>query len=278
MTTQFPTSPGRQYHSPSPKGHIPHDEVDYLDQQQTILTSANSILLTLTNTFLAVVFKSVPAFVPFIQIYYSFSYQFVTRAIAIGSFTTMSCVFVLPHILRLPANVAIFMECLLCCIGLFILWFFRGNEYSFVLGVALCFNAFQLQWGSSNAMISSFVSKSHQHIAHKYLSSLSAAWTLATFLFIGVGDILEFATFWTYLEVMFAACLVLALLNLLLLPRHSVQSWNEQWHSSPDDNSSTSSISMLDDFKVLFGLKVYRILIFSLALTFFAWAFYYTSV
>merc|ERR1719204_263863 len=34
---------------------------------------------------------------------------------------------------------------------------------------------------------------------------------------------------------------------------------------------------MLSDFKILFSLRVYRILIFNLALTFFAWSFYYTS-
>jgi len=236
----------------------------------------HSVLLTMTNTFLGVVFKSIPAFVPFIQDSYSFSYQFVTRAIAIGSLTTMSCVFVLPQVLRFPANVAMCFECMLCCCGLAVLWYFGSNEYLFVLGVALCFNSWQLQWGSSNAMISSFVSDSEQHLSHKYLSSLSAAWTIATFLFIGVGDIMQIFTFWTYLEVMFAICLALALLNLLLLPRHSVHSWNAL-HSMSTADGSSGAISIWDDIKVLFGIKAYRIMIGMFILLLFAWSFYYTS-
>eukprot|EP01084_Bolivina_argentea_P012098 22672_1 len=239
----------------------------------TILFDHHSALLTITQTCLAVFMKCFPAFIAFVISEYDFSYQFVTRALAIGSLSTMICIVVLPQLLNFRANIAFFFICIIGCVGTFILWYFKHNKIFFTIGVALVFNTFQLQWGSSNAIISSFVDKNDKDRAHKYLSSLSAGWTYATFLFIGVGFILKYETFNDYLAWMFVIISVLAILNLLMLPKVSINKYNQMYYGS----LSPAHISIIHDLKILFSLKKYRLIILLLALTFTAWSYIYTS-
>eukprot|EP01083_Nonionella_stella_P153872 494943_1 len=240
----------------------------------TILFHHHSALLTITNTFLAVGVKCFPAFVTFVLDEYDFTYSFVTRSLAIASFTTMICLLLLPQLLYFRANITCFIICIIACVGSFVLWYFRHNEILFIVGLSLISNTFQLQWGSSNAIISSFVNRADAHTSHKYLSSLSGAWTYATFLFIAVGYIVKFASFWSYLECMCIAFGVLALLNLWILPPISVNQYNQRYHSP---NQKDTPISICGDFKILSGIKVYRVILLMLALAFIAWSLFYAS-
>ena len=195
-----------------------------------------------------------------------------------GSFTTM-IVFIAPPLLHLKSNVEGMLICVVACIGTAILWYFRhGDKILFIIGISLVFNVYQLQWGASNAMISSFVHKSDKEKSHKYLSALSASWTIATFLFIAVGFILKYESFWSYLEWMLIAFSILAVLNMVLLPRESVNKYNAIYHNqSQFTHDEDLQISLSQDLKILFGITEYRIIIFTASLAFLAWSWYYTS-
>ena len=223
----------------------------------TILFSYQAALITITNTFFAVFMKCFPAFIAFVLDEYNFTYSFVTKSLAIGSFTTMICIIISPPLLHLKSNIEGSLICVVACIGTAILWYFRHDDkILFIVGVSLVFNVYQLQWGASNAMISSFVNKNESNLSHKYLSALSASWTFATFLFIAVGYILKYQTFWAYLQWMFIIFAILAAFNLLLLPKVSVNKYNVMHHSKSElDNK----ISMSQDLKILFGIKEYRL-------------------
>eukprot|EP00484_Ammonia_sp_Unknown_P005108 CAMPEP_0197075694 /NCGR_PEP_ID=MMETSP1384-20130603/211739_1 /TAXON_ID=29189 /ORGANISM="Ammonia sp." /LENGTH=498 /DNA_ID=CAMNT_0042514543 /DNA_START=436 /DNA_END=1932 /DNA_ORIENTATION=- len=280
--------------------------IQKISSPKTILFAYQAALLTATQTFFSLFEKCFPAFIAFVVTDYSFSYSFVTISLAIGSLTTMICIVIAfvvtdysfsysfvtislaigslttmicivitPYLLHLKSNVVQFLMCILCCVGTAILWQFRHAQHIlFTVGIALVLNTYQLQWGAMNAMISSFVSKNDKAIAHRYLSAVSSGWTIATFLFVGVGYILKYETFWAYLEWMFLIFVVLACLNLLLLPKVSVNQYNVLHHSRYEMDKR---ISMKQDLKVLFSIKEYRLILVILSTGFFCWSWIYTS-
>lgn len=99
------------------KGHLQTiSKEESITSHGDILTNIHALLLALGTTFASLIFKTLPAFIPFIMVDYGFSYQFTASALAFGSLITATAFITTPLVLHLRTNVvfSIFMLLVWC--------------------------------------------------------------------------------------------------------------------------------------------------------------------
>ena len=274
-------------------------------------------LLLVTSTQNGLLWKVFASFAGFIDKQYHFSYTSLTTALSIATvttyivslyrfsfiytftytqLTTVVALFLNPQTTVIRTNLSIFLIQCLQIIGILILWLFA--KYSiilFVIGLSLLLNVFQIHWGVTNMMVSAFIH--NNDTKRQYLSIYNSNWTICTFLFIATGLIMHYYSYWFFLKIMLICSIFFAILNLIFLPKISIDEQNEvssflhihsHMHSHPNiqmnssqtcDASlsrSSSSISLRSDLKILFiGNRIYSVMFSALLLQFFQWGILY---
>ena len=246
----------------------PHPIPVAINPKSNILQHHHALLITVTNTFSQLLFKCLPAFIAYIMIDYSFSYSFIIMALSIGSLFCAFSFILNPLMLHCRSNIIFCIFSLLMALSCFILWWYRHSKFWFIIAVIILSLVENVCYGCSNAFISTFTSDSTR--SQRYLTALNSAWTIATFLFFGVGYLMKMGSIWLFLEVMFVAFIMIAILNLIFLPSLSANEYNLS-------NSNRQTISIRNDLSVLFGIKALRFIIIGIILLFINWGYFYSS-
>eukprot|EP01084_Bolivina_argentea_P156109 272049_1 len=244
--------------------------------QRNILRNHHALLLTLSATFNALLFKSLPAFIAYIMIDYNFSYSFIVTALSMGSLSTAISFILNPLFMHLSCNIAFCIFSLLECLGCFILWYFPHSKVLFIIGVVIICLIQNVCYGCSNAVISTFVSDAN--ISHKYLTALNSSWTIATFMFFGVGYLMQIGSIWVFLQLMFTIFILNGLLNLIFLPKLSTNKYNLSiTNANITKDESKIKVSVTNDMKVLLKIKCFWFVMLAIILIFIAWGYFYST-
>ena len=134
----------------------------------------------------------------------------------------------------------------------------------------------QLCYGCTNTVIASFVTDLSK--SHMYLSLNNASWTIATFMFFGVGYLMKVGNIWLFLEVSFIAFMIMAILDLIFLPKISSNKYNlTKSNSNLSEGEEAVTVSIKNDLTVIFKIKPFWIATVSLICIFIAWGYFYVS-
>ena len=233
-----------------------------------VLQHGHAILVITICTLSEVMMKTMTAFVVYIMTDFGFTYSFTISAISAGALFQASSFIVIPTVLHLPANIVFCLSSLCLCVSCLLLWFFRQNRMVFIVAIILESLVQIANYGCANALVSSFVSD--PQISHRYLTGINGAWTIATFLFFAVGDILHFGSFWLFLEIMFALCFIAAILSFVLLPTLSINTHNLA-------QSEVTTVSIRNDIVALNKIKPFWLICVAFIFIATVWAYFYST-
>eukprot|EP01084_Bolivina_argentea_P286547 491569_1 len=243
--------------------------------KKNILRHHHAFMITITNTFGQLLFKCLPAFIAYIMIDYGFSYQFTATAISIGSLSTGLTFILNPLMLYLPTNIIFSIFCVLQSFACFILWYFRDSKPLFIFGIILLSLTEAVAFGCSNAVISTFITDAN--ISHKYLSALNSAWTIATFLYFGVGYLMKIGSIWLVLQVLFFSFLINGILNLCLLPNLSANKYNLTRSNANLPKELHVTVNIKNDLTVLSQIKPFWLIMSIIMFSFICWGYFYAT-
>eukprot|EP01084_Bolivina_argentea_P218211 370346_1 len=236
------------------------------------LNGYHVFLLLSTSTIDALLWKTFASFSGFIHQQYHFSYTDLTSALSIAVLSTIVALFVNPYLAYLRSNLSILFIQILQIIGLLMLWLIKHNFIAFVIGLSCLLNTFQLHWGMTNMMVSSFIDESK--IRRQYLAIYNSNWTICTFLFIVAGYIMRYYSYWLFLQIMLITSVCLAMCSAIFLPKQKVASDAHTSALQP----KVSHTSLWVDVKILFvNNTVYCLLFAALLMQFFSWGLLYVT-
>lgn len=97
-------------------------------------------------------------------------------------------------------------------------------------------------------------------------------------MFFGVGYLMQIGNIWLFLEVMFICFLVLAILDLIFLPKVSTNKYNiSKSNANLKIGEEKAKVSIKSDLKVLSKIKIYWLTIVAQIFMFTAWGYFYVS-
>ena len=252
------------------------------------INSGHLFLLLITSTQNALLWKAFASFSGYIHTYYGFSYTALTSGLSIATLTTLITLFINPRLTWINTNWLIFLIQLCQIIGILLIWLVRSSLIIFLIGLSLLLNVFQIHWGVTNMIMSTFIKT--EDIRRQYLSIYNSNWTLATFLFILTGYILRYYSYWIFLKIMLCSSITFAVANAFFMPKISVKHQNTinsniakgekegENNLSLLDEDQIVTTSMREDLKILFiDNKIYRILFGVVLLQFAIWGIFYVT-
>eukprot|EP01083_Nonionella_stella_P138603 421784_1 len=242
----------------------------------------HSMLITLTNTFATLVTKILIAFIPFIMVQFGFSsFIFVTVSLSIGSLSTTCACLLAKWLLNLKSNLVYFILCIFECVGLFLLWFF-GRNYSFtqttnaaffMISIVILIGVERLLWRCSESMIASFTT--NPSTLFKIHASLNLSQAFAAMLLIPSGFFINYFDVDTYLAIVFPIFICLAISNLIVMPKKSLNRVNMT--QSRDIEMIVASETTGNDVRILCNLRLYSCIVTAALFIFLGNAYFYVS-
>ena len=243
----------------------------------------HSLLITITNTLCSLIVKLLIVFIPFILREFEYSYTTLTIALGIGSLLSVFLCLMDRILLNLKSNLLCFMLCIMECIGLFFLWFFAGNrayngnvrKCMIIIGIFVVVSVEKIIRRCCEHII--FALTTNQSLLQKLYVSLNLSWALAAFLFIPSGFVWTYLTLGVYLEILFAIFMFLAICNLMIIPKLSVNKYISENLNDRSMKHLLITESLGTDLKILWDLKQYRYIVIILILISIAGSYFYIT-